>query len=151
MKKKIDHKILVAQIEDLTNKWKRALADYANLEKRIEGNKQSFVNFANADLIFKLLGVLDNLEKAEVHLHDQGLTLAVNQFQKVLKDEGVEEIKTLGQKFDPKIMDCTEVIQGKEGIVLAVTQKGYLLKEKVIRPAKVKVGKENFKIKKEAL
>ncbi|GAG39247.1 unnamed protein product, partial [marine sediment metagenome] len=78
MSKKITIKELHAQIKDLTDKWKRALADYANLEKRTAGEKQDFIKFSNAVLLDKLLSVLDDLERAEHHLKDKGLTLAVN-------------------------------------------------------------------------
>lgn len=143
--KKINWKAKIAdlqkQIDELTNKWKRALADYQNLEKRVEQERKLLAKFSNAALIDKLLAVLDTLEKAQEHLKDKGLNLAVNQFKAILKTEGVEEIQALGKKFDPILMDCSEVIKGREGIVAEVIQKGYLLDNKVLRPAKVKVGK----------
>lgn len=132
---------LEKEIEDLTNKWKRALADYQNLEKRIEREKKDFIKFSNAALIDKLLAVLDSLEKAENHLKDKGLRLAVNQLRVILQTEGIKEIEVLGKKFDPLLMDCTEIVKGPENKVVAVVQKGYFLDQKVLRPAKVKVGK----------
>jgi len=134
-------KDLQCQINDLTNKWKRALADYQNLEKRVEQEKNDFVKFCNASLIDKLLAVLDDLEKAERHLKNQGLTMTVGQFRKVLETEGIEEIKTKKEKFDPEKMDCVEIIKGQKNIVMETTLKGYLLNGRVLRPAKVKVGK----------
>lgn len=132
---------LEGRIVELEDFWKRALADYANLEKRILAEKSEFARISLAVLIDKLLGVLDMLEKAEHHLKNEGLSLAVRQFRQVLGTEGVEEIKTLGEPFDPELMDCAEVVNGKENIVAEVCQKGYKLLDKVIRPAKVKVGK----------
>lgn len=128
------------QIDDLTNKWKRALADYQNLEKRFEQEKKSLIKFSNAGLIDKLLAVLDDLQRAEKHIKDKGLTIAVDQFRLILKTEGIEEIEAQGKKFDPMSMDCSEVVKGKENVVLEVVSKGYLLNNKVLRPAKVKVG-----------
>lgn len=128
------------QIADLENKWKRALADYANLEKRIEKEKEDFVKFANAQLLDKLLNVLDDLESAEKHLKDKGLTLAGNRFREILKEEGVEEIEVLGRNFDPELMDAVETVDGPKNKVVEVVLKGYKLYGKVLRPAKVKVG-----------
>ena len=93
-------KELQKQIDELTNKWKRALADYQNLEKRVNEEKGEFVKFSNALLINKLLTVLDSLEAAEKHLKDQGLTIAINQLRNILKDEGVEEINIANKKLD---------------------------------------------------
>lgn len=129
------------KVEELTNKWKRALADYQNLEKRVEREKKEFVKFSNASLLDKLLGVLDDLERADKHLDDEGLNLAVKQFHTIIETEGVEEIGAEGKEFDPEIMDCSELVPGKKNKVVEVVQKGYLLNNKVLRPAKVKVGK----------
>ena len=128
------------KITDLENKWKRALADYANLEKRIEKEKEDFVKFANAQLLNKLLAVLNDLELAEKHLKDKGLTLAGNRFREILKEEGVEEIEVLGRNFDPELMDAVETVDGPKNKVVEVVLKGYKLYGKVLRPAKVKVG-----------
>ncbi|PIS09314.1 nucleotide exchange factor GrpE [Candidatus Beckwithbacteria bacterium CG10_big_fil_rev_8_21_14_0_10_34_10] len=128
-------------INDLEGKWKRALADYANLEKRIETDKNNFVKFSNATLLDKFLTVLDDLERAEKHLMNKGLNIAMDQFRAVFKSEGVEEIKVIKKFFDPEKMDCVEMIKGNNNQVLEVVQKGYLLNNKVLRPAKVKVGK----------
>jgi len=129
-----------AKIEELMEKWKRALADYANLEKRVEKEKKEFVSFSNASLIDKLLSVLDDLERAEKNIKDEGLKIAVNQFRSVLQSEGVKEIEAEGKKFDPEKMDCVEMVKGKDNKVKEVVTKGYLLNDKVLRPAKVKVG-----------
>lgn len=140
-KKNTNLKHLQTQINNLTNKWKRAVADYRNLEKRVEKERGEFVKFYNASLIDKLLAVLDSLEKAKYHLKDQGLNMAVNQFKDVLKTEGVEEIKAKGEKFNPEKMDCVELIKGPKNIIVETLLKGYLLNDRVVRPAKVRVGK----------
>ena len=134
------------KIKDLENKWKRALADYANLEKRIDKEKEIFVKFSNAQLLQNLLPVLDDFERAEKHLKDQGLALAVNKLKEVLKNEGVEEIKTQGEEFNPHLMEAIEMVNGPKNRVVEVVNKGYLLNNKVLRVAKVKVGnRENKK------
>lgn len=140
-RKKKTAQVLEERVADLENKWKRTLADYDNLEKRIKREKEDFIKLANASLVDKLLGVLDDLERTEKHLKNKGLSLALNQFHQVLKTEGVEEIKALGEEFDPELMDCSEIVKGPENSVVEVCQKGYQLAGKVIRPAQVKVGK----------
>jgi molecular chaperone GrpE len=135
---------LALEIEELTNCWKRALADYQNLEKRIENEKKDFIQFSNRELIQKLLPVLDHFERADEHLKDQGLQMAIRDFKRVLSEEGLEEIGVLGQEYNPVEMEAVEVVEGKEsGKVVEVAQKGYRLKDKVIRPARVKVTKVN--------
>jgi len=128
------------QLNDLENKWKRALADYANLEKRIDNEKQSFVKYSNLKLLEKLLPILDDLEAAENHLKDQGLKIILNKLKEILKSEGVEEIKTHGEEFNPELMEAIEIIKGPKNKVMEVSRKGYLLEGKVLRIAKVKVG-----------
>lgn len=132
------------EIEELTSCWKRALADYQNLERRIEKERADFVQFSNKGLIQKILPVLDNLERAGGHLNDQGLDLAIKEFKRVLSEEGLEEIEALGLKYDPTEMEAVEVADGEEsGKVVEVLQKGYRLKDRIVRPSKVKVIKFN--------
>ena len=130
------------KIEELTNNWKRALADYQNLARRYEIEKADFVTYANTNLILKLLVALDHLERAQEYLKDSGLDLAIKQLKTVLAEEGLEEIKALGESFNPEEMEAMEVVEEVEsGKVVEVIVKGYRLKEKIIRVAKVKVSK----------
>jgi len=128
------------KLADLESKWKRALADYHNLEKRIDKEKEAFVKFSNAQLLENLLTVLDDLERAEKHLKDQGLSLAINKFKEVLQKENLEEIKAQGEEFNPELMEATEIVAGLKNRVVEVVNKGYLLNNKVLKVAKVKVG-----------
>lgn len=120
---------------------KRALADYQNLTKRVESERLEFIKYVLEQFLVKLLPTLDALEAAAGHLKDQGLDLALNQLKTVLSDEGVKEMAVLNQPFDPKLAECLEIVPGKKDLVISVAQKGYLLNEKVLRPARVKVGK----------
>jgi molecular chaperone GrpE len=137
-----DDKKLKEEIADLTNKWKRALADYQNLEKRVSLEKEDFVRFANADLILKILPALDNLERAEEHLKDEGLGLALKQLRQALTEAGLEKIEVTGKEFDPEIMECCELVQGEEEKIIEETRSGYKLNDKLLRCAQVKVGKK---------
>jgi molecular chaperone GrpE len=135
---------LKAQVEELTNHWKRALADYQNLERRLNQERTDFVQYANTSLITKLLLVLDHLERAQAHLKDEGLELALKEFRRVLAEEGLSEIEVIGKEFDPQAMEAVEIVAGeKHNEVVEVLAKGYRLKEKVIRPAKVKINQNN--------
>jgi len=130
----------LVKIKELEEKWQRVLADYDNLRKRVEKEKREFVKFSNASLVDKLLPVLDALEECVKHLKDEGLKLSLEQFKKVLASEGLKGIKTKGEKFDPEKMDAVEMVKGKKDIVVETALKGYNLNDRVLRPAKVKVG-----------
>jgi len=135
-------KQLQNQVDDLTNKWKRALADYQNLEKNIKASKNDWIDFAAKELVLKLLPVMDHLEKSAAHLKDKGLELVYGQFKKILQDEGLEElIISPGQDFDANLMECVDVQEGQENKVLKILEKGYKLKGKVLKTARVVVGK----------
>ena len=141
--------------QELENQLKRALADYANLQKRVEGERKELAEYFKSIFAFKFLPVLDSLEAAletvgrgGAQSTRQGLELAVGQFRKVLEDEGVEEIKADG-KFNPSLHEAIEVVPGKQdNKIVEVTAKGYKLGEKILRPAKVKVEKREEKGKK---
>jgi len=138
-------KKLAREIEDLRQQLARALADYQNLEMRIHKEAEQFRDRLSWSLIDKLLAVLDDLERAEAHLGNKGLTIAVNQFKKVLASEGVKPIEAEGKEFDPLLMDCVEVVRGPRNRVVEIVSRGYTVNDKVIRPAKVKVGKGGLK------
>lgn len=143
---------LKKQIDDLANKWKRALADYQNLEKRVKAEKGDTVQFANRELVLKLLPLLDTFEKLEAHLRDEGLSLAVRQFRDILGKEGLEKIETLGKDFDPAEMECVDVVSGdEENKVVEETRAGYRLKGRLLRAALVKVTKKQIDKKAEEL
>ena len=144
-KQKISTNELQQQITDLTGKWKRALADYQNLEKNTRESRQQWIDFASGQLILKLLPVLQHLTKSAKQLDNEGLNLTIEQFKKALSEEGLEEIEIKPGKarFNANTMECVEVRKGKQEIILEVLEKGYKLKGKVLKPAKVVVGKEN--------
>lgn len=142
---------LKQQGQDLENKFKRALADYQNLEKRVTQERSDWIKTANKGLLARLLPVLDTLMMASTHVEDQGLKLSIQQFQDGLKAEGVERIETVGKSFDPRLMECTETVMidpsGEMGVdedkVIEEVRPGYTLYGNVLRPAQVKVRKSN--------
>ncbi|MFA5827825.1 MAG: nucleotide exchange factor GrpE [Candidatus Shapirobacteria bacterium] len=133
---------LKAKITEINDKLARSLADYANLEKRIESQRQLFFTMAVSSIIIKMVDVLDDLYLAQDHLKDRGLEIAINKFVSVLKSEGLEEVNACGKTFNPETMDCVDVGEGKKDLVLDVRKRGYTLNCQNIRPAQVVVGRE---------
>lgn len=144
MRKKTDENIeeLKKQIDEWKNKYLRALADYQNLEKRTHADKEETRKFAVAVFLERLLPVADTLEKAQGHLKDQGLALALKELDVLFSEFGVSRIETLGQVFNPHEMECVEVVDGKENDVVEEVLPGYRLHGKLLRVAQVKVGKK---------
>ncbi|MDD5031603.1 MAG: nucleotide exchange factor GrpE [Patescibacteria group bacterium] len=129
---------------DWQNKYLRALADYQNLLKRTAQEKVEFVKYANEDLILSIIPVYDNLKMSLAHTDEtvekngwlEGIKHVIRQFKDVLASMGVEEIKTIGEKFDHNTM---EAIEGKGDKVVKELRPGYKLNGKVIVAAKVVV------------
>ena len=128
--------------------WQRSQADFSNYKKRIEQEREEIVKFANSTLILNLLPILDDLERAFVSLPQQlanfswidGIKLSYNKLKATLEAQGLSEIKTKGEQFDPHLHEAIMRREGEEGMVIEEIQKGYKLKDKVIRPSMVIVG-----------
>lgn len=133
-------KSLKEQVALLDDKFKRALADYQNQEKRHQAQKTALAKFANEALLDKILPVLDDLERAQAHLKDAGLGHVLKTFHQVLASEGLSIIESDRADFDPDTMDCAEVVAGEKDKVVKTVTRGYRLFDKILRPAKVEVG-----------
>lgn len=131
---------LQQSLAEMEAKWKRALADYQNLEKRVVQDRIRFTRMANVGLIEKLLSVLDNMELAQTHLQDSGLAMVLKEFHEIFNQEGVEMISPVGDEFDPTTMECVETVPGDTNKVITVQKPGYKIETTIIRPAKVCVG-----------
>lgn len=120
---------------------KKMQADFINFKNRVEKEKEEFVKYANRELILKFLDVLDNLERAS-QAGNEGIKLIYKQFKDILEKEGLEEIDTTG-KFDPYYHEVIVVENSdcEEGKIIEVLQKGYILKNKILRHSKVKICK----------
>ena len=136
---------LETQLIEKDGAYKRALADYQNLQKNTREEREKFAKMASALLIQELLMPIDHLEMAVVHTKDTSLELIYRQFVQVLEKEGVKEIEALGQTFDPHTMDAVDTEAGEKDKVIRVAQKGYTIYEVVLRPAKVIVGRSSDK------
>lgn len=133
-----------SELEVVKSMLARALADYDNLSKRIEREKEALTKLASLSVLSRLLPILDNLELAEEHLEDPGLAISIGEFKKVLNDEGLTEIKpSVGDEFDENTMEVVEITVGKSNNVISeVVLKGWKFEDgQVIRHAKVKVSK----------
>lgn len=137
-------KKLQDRVDELENNWKRALADYKNLERRTAEEKLEFAEFANMVLIQRLLPIVDNLELLEKHVDDTGLKMIIKELKQVLTDNGVDQIESDGKPFDSQTMDCVETAEceaDSHDKVVETLTRGYKFKTKILRPAKVRVGK----------
>ncbi len=132
----------------------RAQADFENLRKRLERDKQDFLKYANEGILLELLNVLDDLERtinlAESGHEDldaflKGVEMILAHLYDILKEHGVKPIEAEGNGFDPHYHEALMQVENKdlpEHTIVEVLQKGYLMHERVIRTAKVKVSKK---------
>lgn len=130
-----------AEVASLKEKLARSLADYANLEKRIEAQRQMYVTLATVGIINKMVDVLDDLYLTYNHLQDEGLKITIDKFKNVLNSEGLAEVSTVGE-FNPETMECIATAPGEDNAIITVQKKGYSLNGQLIRPAQVIVGKK---------
>ena len=136
--------VKISKEEEYLNGWKRERADFLNYKKDEMERIGQLAKYANEEILLNILPVLDNLLLAQQHISDNGLAQVIRQFQDLLKKEGIEAIKTEGEKFNPNIMEAVEElkVEGKEpGTVVEETQKGYTMHGQIIRVAKVKISK----------
>jgi molecular chaperone GrpE len=131
------------EISILKNQLARALADYDNLQKRIEKERELLQTVAGLALIKRLLPLLDMLNDAQKHLQDSGLAITINEFVNALKEEGVTQIEAKpATSFDTNFHEAVEVVEGENGKIVEEVLTGWKFNNgPVIRPAKVKVGK----------
>ena len=136
------------ELDELTDRYKRILAEFENHKKRSQKEREGLYNSILGDIIEVILPILDNLENAvKVETSDEnykkGIELVLKQFQDVLKSKGVEEIKALGETFDPELHEAVSSIQddskGEKEIVQEY-RKGYKIGHKVIRHSMVVVA-----------
>jgi len=140
-----------AQANEYLNGWKRAKADFINYKKRQEEAIAMFRKYAREDFILEFLPIIDHFNEAVKHLPEngnqsewvQGVVAIKAQLEGILKNHGVREIKTIGEKFSPEFHEAVEAVESEKesGIILEELRKGYILNGKVIRAAKVKVAK----------
>jgi molecular chaperone GrpE len=142
---------LQRQAEDNHSRYLRAQADFDNFRRRTLKEKEELAQYASLKVISQLLPVLDNFERAlqtggegaESGSFAKGVDMIYRQLNQVLEAEGLKQMEVIGQQFDPELHQAIMQVASEdqdEGTVVEVIQPGYKLKDKVIRPAMVKVS-----------
>lgn len=141
-----------AQAADYKDQWLRATADYKNFKRRTEIERAELIRSASADLLFKLLPVLDDFDMAVTGIPAEvaetpwwgGTQLIVQKLRTIVEGQGLKPIEAVGADFDPNLHDAIayEEAPGQDGKVTEELRKGYKLHDRVLRPSMVKVGRE---------
>ena len=137
--------------QEVFDRYVRLQAEFDNFKKRTQKEKESDRKYKSQDLIQEILPALDNFERAlQVELTEEnasyaeGMSMVHRQLIDALKSEGVEEIETVGKPFDPNVHHAVMQVEEADvesNHIVEAFQKGYMLKDRVIRPAMVKVNK----------
>ena len=136
------------ELDDITDRYKRVFAEFENYKKRTSKERESLYGSIVSDIVIALLPVIDNLEKAveaqtEDENYKQGVELVLRQFKDVLKSQGVEEIKSVGETFDPELHEAVSSVIDEnlgEKEIKEDYRKGYKIGSKVIRHSMVVVA-----------
>ena len=143
-----DDKQLKQELDDITDRYKRILAEFENHKKRSQKERDNLYNSILGDIVELMLPILDNLENAaRVETKDEeykkGVELVLKQFKDTLSSKGVEEIRALGETFDPELHEAVSSVQddskGEKEIVQEY-RKGYKIGTRVIRHSMVVVA-----------
>ena len=142
-----------AKIEELTDLIKRVQAEFEHFKKREENERKQFIEFSNAELIKNLLPVLDSIDSAKKNGDEEvkkGIELIKKQLMEVLEKYGLNTIDAIGKKFNPEFHECLmheNNSEKEDGIILEELQKGFMLKDKVLRHSKVKINSIEKEVK----
>jgi molecular chaperone GrpE len=140
------------EVKETQDRLLRVAADLENFKRRAAREKEEWVKFANEDLLKGVLPFVDNLERAVSHSEKaadiqglvDGVKLTIQQLLQTLKQFGVASFETVGKPFDPAVHEAMLVVgtdQEKPNHVMQEFQKGYLLNDRLLRPATVSVSK----------
>jgi molecular chaperone GrpE len=139
-----------AKSEEHLYNWQRSAADFSNFKRRTDDERAQLSQFTNAILIGKLLGVLDDFDRALESVPPdaqdpwiEGVKLVERKLRNVLESEGVTQIDAIGQSFDPNLHEAVaheETVDHPDNEVIGEVQRGYRLHDRLIRPALVRVA-----------
>jgi len=135
------------------NRLKYLQADFENYQKRVRREREELVKHGSEQLIVKLLGVVDDMERAieasksssDKEVLVSGVEMVLKQLQATLAEEGLSQIEAVGKPLDPELHEAVATVetdQYPENIIVRVLRKGYSLNGKVIRPSMVEVAKK---------
>ena len=139
-----------------SERYMRLMAEFQNFKRRAAREKSDIHAYANEKIIGELLPVLDNFERAlqtesgDLESYSKGMELIFTQLKTALEHAGLEEIKALGEEFDPNVHNAVMTEDSEEhddGKISKVLQKGYKLNDKVIRPSMVAVVRNNKQLR----
>jgi len=142
------------ELETLRERFLRSAADFENAKKRLTKERADFFKYALEDVVLSLLPILDNFDRALVHLDEEddqskalrdGFLLIQKQLIQLLSERGLKRIESIDQTFDPHVHESiadVEVEGKKDGVIVEEVMVGYELNGKLLRPAKVKVAKD---------
>ncbi len=146
---------LTAELQEMNNKYLRLYAEFENYKKRVNKDKEELVKYGNESLLYELLPIIDNLEMALMHASNnvssglvQGVEITLKELQKILEKFGLIAIEANNKPFDPLVhhaMTQNERDDIDEKIVVEEFRKGYMLRDKVLRPSLVAVSKKPVK------
>ena len=152
-KLKKENEELKEEIGELKDKYLRLFAEFDNFKKRNIKERLELINSASQNTISSLLPILDDFERAKKSADDEntaevfsdGVLMVYNRLNNVLGQQGLKAMETENQPFDPEYHAAISEIPTKDealkGVIIDTIEKGYLLKDKIIRHAKVVVGK----------
>ncbi len=144
---------LQASVQELKDKHLRLLAEFDNYKKRTMRERLEMINAAGKDIIVSLLPVLDDFNRAKMSSDDpeneehfsEGVSLVYNRLNTILQNQGLAPMQSTGEKFDPEWHEALTEIpvqeESQKGVVVDTIETGYTLNDKIIRHAKVVVGK----------
>lgn len=141
------------EIEELTNLLKRIQADFENYRKKVEQEKMELIDYAVTGFVQELLPLLDSFEAAMQNVKEcdieflNGIKMIHSQLCKILEAHGLKCIECIGKEFDPYKHEALVIEESDkhENIITAELQKGYELKERILRPSRVKISKKTSK------
>ena len=139
---------LQEEYNDLDDRYKRLFAEFENYKKRSQKERENIYGMITGDVVATMLPIMDNLEKAaeaktDDDKYQEGVKLVARQFQDALKRLGLEEIETIGKRFDPEFHEAVSHIEDKEKGEQEIVQeyrKGYKIGNKVVRHSMVIVA-----------
>lgn len=140
------------ELTELKDRHLRLYAEFENYKKRVNKEREELIKYGNESLLYELLPVIDNLEMALKHSADntseglvKGVEITLREFQRTIEKFGLTPIPAAGKLFDPAIhhaMSQVEKPDIEEGTVIDELRKGYIYKERVLRPSMVTVSKK---------
>ena len=150
---------VAVQQPDYYEKYVRLSADFDNFRKRTEREKAAFLAYGKKDFVEKLLPAYEVLLRQEKNLEKAqnvdanllgGIKMVLGELKKAFESEGVKKMDVVGKPYDPQTAEAIAVIPAKpeqDGVVLEEVQMGFMMDDKILRPARVVVGKMQEEVK----